>query len=213
MPYSAIQAALNLLAGTSGLGETAAANAAVGRLVGVNEMQAGEHVFSRLIATSDTAAVTSQGLYLSFFRSNRTEAVTQVTVATGGTAAAATPTICRIGVFAINTPYGIDAAAAQVAVTPNDTTLFAAANTSYTKAFSAGFTKTINQWYAVGLLVVSGAALPTFRGLAHSANNATNTWATAPRVSGVITGQADMPSTIDTNSVASAVRAIQFRLN
>jgi hypothetical protein len=177
-------------------------------------MTAGEFVYPRLLATAATAAVTSQGLFISYFQAKRTETVTQVTLATDATAAAATPTLCRMGVYSVPDATAL-ATHTLIASTANDTTLFATTNTSYTKAFSASFTKSAGQWYGVAVLVVSGAALPTFRGLPHAANNSTNTWAPAnyPPISGSIAGQADLPATYASNTVAAVTRAIQFRLH
>lgn len=137
-----------------------------------------------------TLTANSGQMILSYFTARKTEAITQVRLWTGATAAAATPTICRIGVWSV-TAAGVYTAEAT---TPNDTTLFATINTEYSKAFSVGFTKQAGVRYAVGVLIVTGAAMPSFMGAVPGANASQSIYALAPRLTASQSSLADLPA-------------------
>ena len=106
----------------------------------------------------------------------------------GGTAAGATPTLIRVGLYEI----AADGDGTLVAATANDTSLLAVANTAYEKALSAPYTLRRGQRYAAGLLVVTGATAPTIAGGA-SFSVATE-GAEEPRMNGSIGSQTDLPA-------------------
>lgn len=110
-------------------------------------------------ATNVSLATGRMGLH--FFTAKRTEAITTITAATGATAAGATPTICRYGVFSVAANGDIT----LIASTVNDTTLFAASNTEYPKALSSTWNKVAGARYAIGALVVTAATMPSFTGV------------------------------------------------
>lgn len=149
----------------------------------------------REMINSSSVTTGTQVLRLSYFFALKTLTSTQARILAGGTAAAATPTLVRVGL------YSIDGAGngTLVASTPNDTTLLAAANTSYTKSWSSSIALVAGTQYALGLLVVTAAAAPTMCGMSiASANEA----AVVPRQSGQITGQADLPASFVTGAPA-----------
>ena len=117
----------------------------------------GEMVYDRLAFAQGTAQAT-QALQLAGFTARATQNISQIRVWTGTTAAAATPTLCRMGVYVRDSSnlYTL------VASTANDTTLFAAASTTYTRSFTTPFLKTAGTDYLVAVLVVSGVAIPNF---------------------------------------------------
>lgn len=163
----------------------------------------GETTMDALLATSAGITMVSQRLQLTYFTALKTETISQIAVNTGGTAAAATPTVCVLSVFTVDASDNLS----QVAVTTNDTTLFAAANTRYTKAFTASFTKQAGQRYAVGSLVVTAAAAPTLCGASTMVGSGLSL-NTLPRRQGRVASQATMPTsetagsvTVDGNSV------------
>lgn len=119
--------------------------------------QLGESVYPREEFVTATAAATTE-LVLAGFVAKKSQSITQLRVCTTGTAAAATPTICRLGVF----QRAANGDITLIASTANDITLFAATNTLYTKALSAPWNKVAGVEYFIGLLIVSGAAMPTF---------------------------------------------------
>jgi hypothetical protein len=140
---------------------------------------------------------TSGTLRLTYFTPAKPLAATQVRVATGGTAAAATPTLCRIGLYSVAANGDLT----LVGSTANDTTLFAATTTAYTRSLTATANLAAGTRYAMGIVVVSGVTLPSFAGQIPSLPN-TET-ALAPALSASVTGQPDLPSSL-------AVASIQF---
>lgn len=164
-----------------------------------NRLTVGEPAFARDLITTDLQSV-SQRLHLTYWTARKTETITQVRTITSNIAAGATPTLCRVGI------YSIDAAGAGtlVASTTNDTTLWAATGTAYTKALTASFTKTAGQRYATGILLVTAAAAPTF---VASLKDVTGTRAEAaldPRLAASLSGQADLPASFTNAGVATA---------
>lgn len=163
-------------------------------------LASGEDTFNRRSAVTGFG-LTSGALYLSYFTAQRTEQVGSAEYTVAATAAGATPTLVRYGL------YSIDGAGAGtlVASTPNDTALLAATFTAYAKAFSAPATKTRGQRYALALLVVSAAAMPAMlatpflavatviRAMNHR----------APAIADEITGQSDLPASFSLPSTGA----------
>lgn len=135
------------------------------------------------------------------FTARKSETVTQVRVVTGTTAAAATPTLCKIGVYSVAATGDLT----LVASTASDTTLFAAASTAYTRSFQASFAKVAGQRYAVAVIVVSGAAIPTFAGLPGVPEGGA-----APVLVLRRDGQSDLPSSIVAANNASTAGNILY---
>ena len=154
-----------------------------------NLLTVGEETFTRDFATTSTG-MTSQALRLTYFTARKTETTTQVRVLT-------TPTLCRVGLYSIAS----NGDGTLVASTANDTTLFAAASTAYTKSWSVAYAKVSGQRYAIGVLVVSSVTVPTI--IAALLNTATEP-AIDPRLSGSLGAQSDLPSSFTSASVAAA---------
>lgn len=167
---------------------------------GLTWLDTGEETMPRTsIAASATAASTGL-LRLAYFTARKTETVTQVRMVTGGTAAAPTPTLCRIGVYSVDSSGDLT----LVASIPNDTTLFASASTSYTRSFSAPFDKVRGARYAVGILVVSATTVPTIFGQSVGPGSE---YSYPPRITGQVSGLSDLPDTVAAASVgATSVR-------
>jgi len=151
----------------------------------------GEIVPRRNLMDSNAVAHTSGTLALSYFTADKTETINNVTLYTGNTAAGATPSLCRVGIYSLDGSGN----GTLVASTANDTALFAAANTAYTKALSSAFNKVEGTRYAVALLVTSNATMPSFMGPLAVANApAQVVMGLAPRLVGRLTGQTDLPA-------------------
>lgn len=169
-----------------------------------DRLTVGEATMRRRDVSSNSVATGSGTMRLGYFTARKTETVTQVRIASGTTAAGATPSLARIGVHSVAANGDIT----LIASTANDTTLFAAASTAYTRALTAPFNKVAGQRYAVGILFVTGATAPTTlgNGVLPATENGT-----APRLSAFITGLADLPAsalaaaTLDTGLVPYAV--------
>lgn len=159
--------------------------------------------------TADNAASASGTVVLSYFTAKRTETITQVRMRTGATPAAATPTLCRIGIWSVDTNGNL---VALLASTPNDTALFAAATTTYTKTLSAPWAKVAGTRYAIGYLVVSAAACPSIVGGTQAAGGAAGQAAAgvAPRISALVPAQADLPAS--QFGLSNSSRMIQFEV-
>lgn len=156
-----------------------------------DRLTTGQEVFIR-DAARDSLTMSSGTLRLTYFTSRKTETVTQAKVYTANTAAGATPTLIRIGLY---TEAG-NGDLTLVASTPNDTSLLSGANAEYAKSFSASYGLVLGSRYAIGLIVVTAAAAPTvvgntFGGIVNGAMPNR-----APRLVSVFTGQTDLPSSI-----------------
>lgn len=148
-------------------------------------------------AVSVANAVTATGvLYLSYFTAPVDESYGNVLVMTGLTAAAATPSLCRIGLYATDG----DDLAEELTSTVSDTALFSATLTGYTVNFSAPQALVRDERYAVGVLVVSGAATPNFAQASSLVGTLT------PFLSARITGLTDLPSAFPATPTAWGVR-------
>lgn len=166
-----------------------------------DELTVGECAYPRRLATSgSTSGIVSGSMRLVYFTARKDETVTQVSVSSGTTAAGATPTLIRIGVYEVAANGDLT----LVASTPNDTTLLSATNITYTKALSASLFKKKGTRYAIGLLIMTAAALPTFLGT--GMGNATLT-AIPPRMLGTVASLSDLPSTVASGTVAASTLA------
>lgn len=140
-----------------------------------------------------TQALTSQRIQWGYLTPAVTTLATNVSAATGGTAAA-TITLIRFGIYTVATNGDL----ALVASTANDVTLFTATATLYTKALSSPFTLNGGQRYAVGVLVVATTA-PSL----YCSNGLGGINALAPRLAGHQSGQTDLPASTPAGSVAN----------
>lgn len=152
-----------------------------------SELTVGENTFTRLLNNTSTNTLTNGLLRLTFFTARKTESCSQVRTRTGAQAQVGA-TLCRIGIYTVDAS---DNLTALVASTTNDTALWSAGSTTYTKALTASFTKTRGQRYAVGLLEVgSSTAANAFGTVGPEANEA----AQVPRLSGTVSSLSDLPS-------------------
>lgn len=133
--------------------------------------------------------LTPSTMFWTFFTAPRSFTATRMKLITGGTAAGATPTLCRAGVYEV-APVGDLALVASI---PNDTTLFAATNTEYLRNLSAPYSVVAGKRLAIGMIVVTAAAAPTFNGVIHpQASGPLNK--VVPQIATFLGGQADLPA-------------------
>lgn len=166
-----------------------------------NFLATGEESVSRELAMTAAAGGTSGQLRLAYFTARKSETSTQVRVYTGGTQAAATPSLCKIGIYSI----AANGDGTLVASTANDTTLFANTSTAYTRSWSASFAKVAGQRYAIAPLVVSATTMPTFLGSIISSGTEAFV---APAVAGVISSLSDLPASFVAASVSTSGQRI-----
>lgn len=151
-----------------------------------DDLLAGESTMSRRYITgSGTVALGS--MYASFFTARKTETITQVRTVTGPTAQSGA-TLCRVGLFSVDSAGNLY----LVASTANDTTLWAAANTAYTKVFSSSVLLTRGNRYAVGVLQVGGTAVSLAGNTAVLASEAFQ----PPALSAKVPSLSDLPSSV-----------------
>ena len=147
--------------------------------------------------------MTSQLLRLAYFTAPRAETIANLAVCTSSTAAGATPSLVRFGIYSVAGNGDLT----LVASIANDTALFAAANTRYARALSVSLPVTLGQRYALGVLVVTAAAAPTVLGVAP--NSALNTpFATSPKLVASLAAQSDLPSSISSASLAQSTGVV-----
>lgn len=170
---------------------------------------AGEYVPDRDLAVNTATLSGSGQLYLNYWTADKTELITNLAQVTASTAAGATPTLCRTGIYGVAS----DGSLTLVASIANDTTLWAAASTLYTRALTTPWQKVAGVRYATALLIVTGAAVPTFVGMQHVASIPSgNVLLAAPTKAAKVTGQTDLPATIAVGSLTAATARVQFRL-
>lgn len=129
-------------------------------------------------------------LTLTYFTALATATRSSVTIVPT-LAAAATPTLARVGLYLVNG----DDTLTLVASTANDTNLFNVANTAFTRTFSASYGLTAGVRYALGILVVTAATVPQFAGSGPSVASSALGLLT-PREAGYLNGQTDLPATV-----------------
>lgn len=150
----------------------------------------------------NTAAITSGTMRCTYFTPGKTTSVTGITQWTGSTAAGATPTLCKYGLFAVNA----DGSLTLLSDTPNDTALFAATDTAYRKALTTPQILLPGRRYAVGTLVVTAAALPTLTSVVPSTSVSIATvLASAPRLTSSFVA-ADVPASVAAGSLSFSNR-------
>lgn len=140
----------------------------------------------------------SGALALVYLTADQTLTPSGVAVGTYNTAAAATPTLVRFGLYSVDTGSGD---LTLIASTPNDTTLLAATYTIYSKSWSTPVELNRGVRYALGLLVVTGTTMPTLIGAnAYSGSFSSR----APAISHKVAGQSDLPASVAFGSLTAS---------
>jgi hypothetical protein len=177
-----------------------------GPVASYSEVQPGNLLVSGVgtVARTDVASsatMTSQLVRFSYFTARRSFTSTQSTSYVTTTAAAATPTLCRWGLYSVAANGDLT----LIASIANDTTLWAVQQTAYTRSWTTPVDIHQGTRYALGLLCVTGAAAPTLA----SANNITNPIASAePRLCAQLAGQTDLPSSVLSASLGQVATTV-----
>jgi hypothetical protein len=162
-------------------------------------LSVGQETMPRWAATQmATLTMPSGAVRIAYFIASRNETVANLSMSTGNTAAAATPTLVRFGLYSVAANGDLT----QIAATVSDATIFATTLTRYARALSAPVTLVEGQQYAVAALVVTAAAAPSVTGVlcATPVDNGLMT----PRLCHVVTGQADLAATYAQASLAQS---------
>lgn len=153
-----------------------------------NSIAGGESTLPRTALTSSASLTSADVLRLTYFTSRKTFTANRIRTMCG-TTAAVTPSMCRIGVYDVDSIGTIR----LIASTANDTALWGTINTPYTKSFSAPVTLYAGQRYAVGILVRGAATYPTLVGVQGGSGFA-NEFAIEPRIGGYVGSASDLPN-------------------
>lgn len=156
-------------------------------------------------ACSSTNTLSNQSVRLSFYTAPDDMTVTSVVTYTHTTAAAATPTLCRIGLYTVAANGDITLAAS----TANDTALWGTISTKYSKALSTPYAVTAGSRYAIGLLCVTGATAPIVSAAVTSSSALADR---SPRLAASVGSQADLPASVVNASLTVSGSAIYFEL-
>ena len=162
-----------------------------------DDLAVGQETMPRGEAQTAGAPSGSGSVRLVYFTARRDLTVSQVRMTSGTTAAGATPTLVRIGLYTV----AGDGSLTLVAATANDTTLFASTTTEYTKSFASPYMLRESVRYAVGVLVVTVAASPTYAGGSVPAGVESGK---SPRMTGVRSGQTDLPASIAVGDIGDS---------
>lgn len=153
----------------------------------------------RRLLTQANNAIANGTFNFSFFTAARSMTVGNLKTITGATAAAATPTLCQMALYTVDPVTG---AVTLLGNTANDTTLFAATKTAYTRALTAPVAVSAGQRLAFSIGIATAVAGPTFlstiSGLWPSAE-----LAALPRVCGRFFSGSVPPSLTDSQFLAT----------
>jgi hypothetical protein len=161
----------------------------------LNPLASGHETVPRSCVSNSGIGMTSGTLRLAFFTARRTGLCTGIRIPGGATAAGATPTLVRFGLYSVDGSGNLT----LLSATASDTAVFAAALTNYTRNLAASQAVTAGSRYAIGVLVVTAATAPTLTGSSMLTGGETGQ---APRLSGAVTGQTDLPASITAGTVA-----------
>lgn len=160
-----------------------------------NRLLNGQGTFTdREDASSTTVPLTSGTLYLTYFTAKKDFVSNNVAIFSGGTAAATTTTVL-VGLYEVDGNNNLT----LIESTVNDTTLLAAANTKYTKAWQMAQGINKGQRYALGVLVAA-TTMPTTVGFVGSAA----VFADAPQMAGSVASQSSLPASITAATVVNS---------
>lgn len=168
--------------------EQVGADVGYGDYFRANQLATGQETVPRMLA-NQSATMTTQILRLSFFTARASMTVGSVRVFTTATAAGATPSVIRFGLYSVDTTD--DSLVSLLASTANDTALLASQNTAYTKALSANYTISGGTRYCFASLVVTAATAPT---IACALSMGQTEAALPPRLGGYVAAQSDLPA-------------------
>lgn len=173
----------------------------LGSMPNVESLSVGQSTVDRTSVDNGNVTAATGAVRLTYFTAIRDEGVTQCRTITGGTAAV-TVTLARVGLYSVADNGDLT----LVAATDNDTTLWTAASTRYTRAFALAQAYKLEKGkrYAIGILCVA-TTTPTMLG-SNSMSAAEN--AEEPRLTANLTGQADLPASIPAGSLATIATRI-----
>lgn len=168
----------------------------------MSDFTAGEH--NGVEISSNGCATTSGTVRLLFFTAQRTESIGSVMISAGSTAAGATVSLCKYGIYTVDGSGNLTLAHS----TASDTSLMGSTNTEYAKALTSTWSKVRGTRYAVGFLIVTSGTAPTLNGQSVAALSAINgSKSYRQRRTGALTSQTDLPASISAGSLTGSSSA------
>lgn len=170
--------------------------------LGPDGLTAGDETMSRGLVFANNLTTASGSMRITYFTARKTETTTQVRTFSGSTAAGATPTLCRVGLYLVDAS---DNGTSLVASIASDTALWATGSTAYTRSWSSSYAKIAGQRYALAQLIVTGAATPTWPGPTVLAAGIQTDINATPRLCGTLASQTDLPASFTAAALTSSV--------
>jgi hypothetical protein len=167
-----------------------------------SDLTSGQATFNRWLINGFPAPGTGN-LRLTYFTARKSETV--ASFRTIVTTLATTVTLSRIGLYTVDSNGDLT----LVASTANNVDMWRAAGGSITQALTTPYAVTRGVRYAVGLLIVNSGTACTISG---NANVGSAEAAIAPRLSGFVASQTDLPSTVAAGSVSNSGAAFYTAL-
>lgn len=163
----------------------------------------GESIQDRSFSANVNSFAVSGVVAVTTFEALKSETITRIRTFSGSTAAGATPTMCKVGVYSVADNGDLT----KLAETANNTGLWAATHTAYTENLLTSFEKVAGRRYAVAMVIVTAATIPThMTGMnvaVVSAGYDSGMIGELPKLAGRVSGQTDLPATIANASVAA----------
>lgn len=163
-------------------------------LIPLSPLTVGQETLPRVLINTSSSPLTSGGVLLAMFTARKTETITQLRSITR-TPAASGLTLAKMGLYSVDSTDNIT----LLAGTANDTTLWNATVTRFTRSLTTSVEVTAGNRYAIGLLAV-GTTMPNMFG-AFTLGDIEGT--EIPRPCGLVSGQSDLPATASAGSLGS----------
>lgn len=159
----------------------------------------GQGTYNRRFILTNTTMVSGR-IVFTYFTAAYDQTVRSLGAYTGSAAAAATPSLCRLGLYAVD-PLTEDLT--LLTQTANDTTMFDSSATRFVRPVEVAVDVVAGGRYAFAPICVSAAAMPSL----YSSGVAGGSGVTSqvpPRVQAQLSGQADLPATVANSGLAVA---------
>lgn len=160
------------------------------------ELTSGEGTLSRREVNGSSVASGNGNLRLTYFTAKKTETITQIRTMVNTAAVGAS--LARVGIYSVDGSGNLTLVAS---IADDHSNLWIAATTVYTRSLSASWSKVKGTRYAIGILVVGTSTAPTFYG---QSTLLASECGIAPRISGILASQTDLPSSITAGSVGDS---------
>lgn len=165
----------------------------------------GEYSAPRELFSLPAGSLVSGTLYLSYLTALKSESIATLSVYCS--VVATTPTLVRMGVYSVASSGNIT----LIASTPNDTGLLLTAFAESPKGLSVAWPKLKGYRYALGLIVLAPGMPSVFTAHPYVGSSIMDTLLSEePRLTGSVSGQTDLPTSVTNGSITLANRRAPF---